>query len=156
MLEVNIPGKGRLCLEHLVSDFNGTLAVDGKLVKGVSERLNKLSQHLNIHILTADTHSTVKSEFSDSKIEVHIIAPNNQDREKVEYIKSLGCEKVVCFGNGANDKLMLKESALGICVLLEEGVYIDSLISSDIVVKDIIDGLDLLLHPLRLAATLRK
>ena len=156
MWKIDVPGFRKLKINYLVFDFNGTLAVDGKLVKGVSERLNKLSQHLNIHILTADTYSTVRSEFSDSKIEIHIIAPNNQDREKVEYIKSLGCDRVVCFGNGANDKLMLKESALGIGVLLEEGIYINSLISSDIVVKDIIDGLDLLLHPLRLVATLRK
>ncbi|MCJ7724477.1 MAG: hypothetical protein MUP03_10130, partial [Anaerolineales bacterium] len=32
MIELNIPGRGELRLQHLVSDVNGTLAVDGELI----------------------------------------------------------------------------------------------------------------------------
>jgi soluble P-type ATPase len=48
MLERDIPGFGAIRLEHLVSDFTGTLSVDGKLLPGVKERLNKISEFLNI------------------------------------------------------------------------------------------------------------
>jgi soluble P-type ATPase len=58
-------------------------------------------------------------------------------------------------GNGANDRLMLAAALLGICVLGTEGAATPSLVASDIVVRNAADGLDLLLHPGRLAATLR-
>ncbi len=35
MFELDIPGFGSVRLEHLVSDFTGTLSVDGKLFPGV-------------------------------------------------------------------------------------------------------------------------
>ena len=39
MLEIDIPGWGRLELASLVMDYNGTLARDGVLLEGVRERL---------------------------------------------------------------------------------------------------------------------
>jgi soluble P-type ATPase len=36
MIALDIPGFGALRLEHLAVDFNGTLAIDGKLLPGVS------------------------------------------------------------------------------------------------------------------------
>jgi soluble P-type ATPase len=50
---------------------------------------------------------------------------------------------------------MLKEAALGIAVIQEEGGAIKTLLAADIVMRSILDALDLLLHPLRLTATLR-
>ena len=38
MIDVAIPGYGRLALEHLVCDYNGTLARDGLPGTGVSLR----------------------------------------------------------------------------------------------------------------------
>ena len=52
MIEVNIPGFGDLALEHLVLDYNGTLALDGKLLPGVTEVLGALEKELAIHIVT--------------------------------------------------------------------------------------------------------
>lgn len=46
MFELEIPGFGLVRLEHLVTDFTGTLSVDGKLIPGVKERLNKISEFL--------------------------------------------------------------------------------------------------------------
>ena len=43
MVEINIPGYGMLRLEHLVMDYNGTLAVDGRLIDGVKEALNRIA-----------------------------------------------------------------------------------------------------------------
>jgi len=56
MIELNIPGRGVIQLEHLVSDVNGTLAVDGKLHDGLIRRIGLLRDRLEIHLLTADTH----------------------------------------------------------------------------------------------------
>jgi soluble P-type ATPase len=51
---------------------------------------------------------------------------------------------------------MLKEAALGICVLSIEGVAIQTLLAADIVVPDIRSAFELLLKPLRLIASLRR
>ena len=58
-------------------------------------------------------------------------------------------------GNGRNDALMLKEAALGIAVIQEEGGAVETLLAADIVTHSVLVALDLLLNPLRLTATLR-
>ena len=63
MLEIDIPGFGRVRLKHLVSDFTGTLSVDGKLLPRVKEYLNNISGSLTIHILTSDTFGMAESEL---------------------------------------------------------------------------------------------
>ena len=46
MLTITIPGQDALHLEHLVLDFNGTLASDGVLLDGVAELLQRLATTL--------------------------------------------------------------------------------------------------------------
>jgi soluble P-type ATPase len=55
MIELNIPGLGIIQLDHLVTDVNGTIAIDGELIEGVDTVLGQISDRLNIHLLTADT-----------------------------------------------------------------------------------------------------
>ena len=43
MLEIAAPGVESLWFDHLVTDFNGTLALDGELLPGVKEALCSLS-----------------------------------------------------------------------------------------------------------------
>src|SRR3972149_10248547 len=62
MLEIDIPGFGLVRAEHLVSDFTGTLSLDGKLLFGIEERLHTLSEILKIHIVTSDTFVLARSE----------------------------------------------------------------------------------------------
>ena len=50
MLNLNIPGAAPLELEHLVLDYNGTLALDGDIIDGVEWRLQALSETLSIHL----------------------------------------------------------------------------------------------------------
>jgi len=70
-------------------------------------------------------------------------------------VNHLGAPGTVAVGNGRNDTLMLAAAALGIGVVLAEGAATVALQSADIVCTGILPALDLLLHPLRLAATLR-
>ncbi len=155
MLEVKIPGKGKFTLKYLVSDFTGTLSVDGIPVKGIKEKLNRISKFLEIHILTADTFGKAKEALKDVNAKVVILSQGNEAEQKEEYVKKLDKNKVVALGNGRNDRKMLKESAIGIAVMLEEGCAIETIQNADILVKSPLDALDLLLIPKRLIAVLR-
>ena len=51
---------------------------------------------------------------------------------------------------------MLREAALGICVMSQEGVATETLLAADLLMPDIITALELLDKPLRIVASLRK
>lgn len=155
MLEIDIPGFGIVRLEHLVSDFTGTLSVDGRLLPGIRERLNRIAEFLKIHILTADTFGKAKVGLEGIVCEIYILDGEDHDIQKEEYVKRLGSENVVAFGNGNNDRRMLKAARIGIAVCLAEGCSKDALTSADIIVNSPLDAFDLLLNPKRLKATLR-
>lgn len=155
MLEVSIPGNRTLALSFLVLDYNGTIACDGHLIPGVRDRLEALSKSFAIHILTADTFGSVEKEMTGIPCEVVVIGKANQTQAKAEYVHQLDAQKTVSVGNGRNDAGMLKEAALGIAVIQEEGAAVEALLAADIVTHSILDALDLLLHPVRLTATLR-
>lgn len=156
MIEINIPGRGVLRLEHLVTDVNGTLAVDGQLIEGVAQRIGSLRDRLTVHMLTADTHG--RQALIDAQLDLKAvrIQPGGEAGQKADYVQRLGAESVVALGQGANDAGMLKEAALGICVLSPEGTAGETLLAADLVTPDINTALDLLEKPLRIAASLRK
>ena len=60
MLILDIPGRQRIELEHLVCDFNGTLAEDGCLWEGLAWRVTRVAAVLQMHVLTADTYGTAE------------------------------------------------------------------------------------------------
>ena len=68
MIEIEIPGFKKLQLKYLVMDYNGTLAIDGKLIEGVENRLYALADHLEIHVITADTFGLVKTYLENFPI----------------------------------------------------------------------------------------
>ena len=156
MIELNIPGRNNYLLEHLVLDLNGTITLDGEVIYGVEERLEKLGEVLKIHLVTADTLGTAQKTGEILKIRVHKIDKGSEDSMKLELVQDLGKEKTVCIGNGLNDVLMLENAALGICVIGQEGAATETITASDIAVNNINDALDLLLNPDRVVATLRK
>lgn len=155
MLEIDIPGYRQLRLKHIVLDYNGTIACDGGLIAGVKENLALLSDRLQVHILTADTFGKARDRLKGMNCQLSVLAPDAQDIGKLTYVKALGAEHVVCVGNGRNDRLMLKEAALGIAVISEEGAATDTVAAADVVCTHIVFVLELLQNPLRLIATLR-
>jgi soluble P-type ATPase len=155
MIELDIPGFGVVKLEHLVSDFTGTLSFNGKLIPGVKEKLNELADLLTIHVLTSDTFGSAKAELSDVKCDLHVLEGEFHDLQKEEYIEKLGTISVIAFGNGNNDRKMLRVARIGIAVIEGEGCAVDILMAGDVNVSGIINGLDLLLNTKRLKATLR-
>jgi len=155
MIEINIPGFGSLELDHLVLDYNGTMALDGQLIEGVSERLIALARKITIHVLTADTFGRVEENVSDIPCKLHILPVETQDIGKMKYVDRLGAARTVCVGNGRNDAMMLKKAALGIAVVQDEGAAAAAVLSADVVAPDILSAIDLIIRPLRLTATLR-
>ncbi len=155
MLSIEIPGSGILKLEHLVLDYNGTLAVDGKILNGVAEKLNQLTQILRIYVITADTFGTVQEELTGVQCQLVVIPAANQQFAKLNFIKELNPETVVAIGNGRNDALMLQAAALSFAPLQAEGMAKEAMLAADILCPDIYSALDILLNPLRLKATLR-
>jgi soluble P-type ATPase len=75
MLEIAIPGADTLRLDHLVADFNGTLAVDGELLPGVAEGLCQLAERLALHVVTADTFGKAREALAGIPCELAILPP---------------------------------------------------------------------------------
>lgn len=155
MIRINIPGRGTFTFHHIVLDYNGTIGCDGNLLPGVKERLNLLADNLEVHIITADTFGLCKASCQGIKAVIHILTSAAGGPEKKHYVETLGPEGVMAIGNGSNDALMLDRAAVGVAVLGPEGTSTLALHASDIVVRDINAGMDLLLNPKRLIATLR-
>jgi P-type E1-E2 ATPase len=156
MLEITIPGKQTLHLEYLVCDLTGTLTLDGQMIHGVGLALDELKSRIEIHLLSADTLRRADDVADTLGIHLQKIAPGSEALNKADYVHELGEDRIVAIGQGANDALMLKQAALGICVLSPEGTAVSTLTSAHIVVPDILSALALLQNPMRIAATLRE
>lgn len=155
MITIDIPGFKKLELLHLVSDYNGTLAMDGKLLPGVADLLESLASLIKIHVITADTFGLAHTELSGLPVELIIAPTESQADTKLQFVNDLGAEHVVAIGNGRNDRKMLTAAAIGIALIQREGGSAQSIANADLVCNSVIDALNLLLNPKRLIASLR-
>ena len=155
MIRIDIPGWGNMEIENIVLDLNGTIATDGKISSEVKEKINSLSDKVNIYILTADTQGTASEEISNMEVELLKVSEKDSTEVKLRVLESLDPTSTVAIGNGNNDHLILKEAALGIAVLGDEGISVSAMKNADVIVKNISDALNLFLNPKRLIATLR-
>ena len=71
-------------------------------------------------------------------------------------MRNLGSDTVVGIGQGANDAEMLRTAILGICIMSQEGLAVETLKAADIAADNINTALALLEHPMRLVASLRR
>lgn len=155
MINVSIPGWGELSIEYLVVDFNGTAGYEGKLKKGVKEAMERISRYLKVFVITSDTYESADMELTATSFTVVKVSKVDSGTDKARVVRELGPEKVAAIGNGANDAEMLKEAALGIGIIGEEGCATALLKEADLVVKDIMDAFGMILRPERIVATLR-
>ncbi len=155
MIDLTIPGLGNIQIVHLVLDVNGTLALDGTLLEGMPRAIASISNRLDVHLITADTHG--RQDHIDQLLGLTSVrlTPGNEAAQKAEYIRSLGGRNCAAIGQGANDALMLAEAVLGIAIFSQEGLCTETLNSSRIVMPDIFSAFSLLDHPQRIVATLR-
>lgn len=156
MIELRIPGRGLLRLRHLVCDVNGTLALDGTLIDGVATALLALSDRLEIHMLTADTHGGQAAIDQALGLTAVRIPLGGEAEAKASFVRGIGSDTVIAIGNGANDGAMLFEAAVGIAVLSPEGLSGEAASAADLIATDIVSALQLLERPMRLVASLRR
>ncbi len=159
-IEVDLPCGVFYDLSHLILDLNGTLTVDGEFIDGVADKLKEISRVLDVYVLTADTYQSLEGLTKELKdgccVNVHCLESGRGDLQKLAFMEELGREHTIAIGNGCNDALMLKEAALGVCILGKEGASADALRAADVVFPHICDALDMFLKRNRLIATLRK
>jgi len=149
-----IPNVGELELKTIILDLNGTTAVSGSIVSGVKERLEKLKDlGFKIVLFTGNTHNNADEIAKDLGIEWEYAKTGDEKKEKALLLEPETC---VSIGNGLIDLELMKVVKLRIVTLQAEGVHVQTLINSDIVIPSILDALDLLIIPETLIATLRK
>jgi soluble P-type ATPase len=162
-MKLEMPGGAVHVYDRLVLDFNGTLAVDGELAGGVAERLRELAGRFGeIVVLTADTFGTAARQLEPLPVTVQTLEHDearSESSRKREYLAgqdARGAGRTVYIGNGANDAEAVEVAGLSIGVLGREGLHREVLLRADLFVTNPEDALDLLLHPQRLVAGLRR
>jgi len=153
---IDIPAYRTVDIRHIVLDYNGTVAKDGKVKAGALALMRELCGLFSVYVLTADTFGTVKEELEGSQIVVKILQTQDHSAEKARFVDDLGANLCAAVGNGNNDMQMLSHAALGIAVVGDEGCSTKAILASDLVCGGIEEALELFLHPKRLVATLRR
>lgn len=143
-------------MRHVLLDVNGTIALDGRLIEGVSERLDRLGERVKFHLVTADTHGRQSELDTQLGAEALRVDRGQERAQKADLVRQLGPEGCCYIGNGANDAAAIGVAVLGIAVLGQEGVARATLEAADVLAPSINAALDMLLHPARLVATLRR
>ncbi len=156
MMEIVVPGWRELHLDTLVFDYNGTLALDGKISAATEESLCRLAEQFEIHILTSDTFGCVFAACRNLPVTIKKLESEDHSHEKANYLEQLGKERIAAIGNGANDRCLVETAALGIVIIGSEGCSTETLRHADIAVNRIEDAFALFLNPKRLIATLRR
>ncbi len=156
VINIEVPGRCLYSIENVVFDYNGTIAVNGIMSSSIKEKISLLCEMANVYVLTADTYGSAAKECEGLNIKLVKFPKDNAGDYKAEVVSKLGGNNTICFGNGYNDKKMFEVAKISVAVLEEEGMSSNLISVSDILVKSIEDGINLLLKPNRLIATLRK
>ena len=156
MVSIDIPGKGKMNIENLVLDFNGTIAYDGNIKNGIREKIQRVHEMgINIYILTADTYHQAAEQCKDMPVTLEIFDVDNAALSKREIVNNIDSKLTMTIGNGNNDVEMFEESILSVAVIGDEGCAVKAIFAAYIITNNIDDAIDLLLNPHRIKATLR-
>ena len=155
---IDIPGFGERHIRIAVSDYTGTHSFGGAIEPDVKGKLRELVALVDLHIVTADSFGTAERELAGIATP-YKLRTGRHDIEKAEYVSQFDLRNVAAFGNGNNDRLMLKTvkegGGLAIAVDNGEGCALDAMRNADLFVVGAANAIDLLLDPVRLKATLR-
>ena len=151
-LRRDIPGSESFELDHLLLDVNGTLANRARLIDGVGERIARVRDQLEIHLLSADTLGNLDETAGRLGVDARRVTTG---AEKREYAQRLGADRCAAIGNGLNDVPMLETVRFGIAVIGPEGAGGRTVVAADAVCGSILDAFDLLLEADTTSSTLR-
>jgi soluble P-type ATPase len=154
-VSIEIPGLGPRKFSTILSDYTGTLSVDGKLTAGVREALLELATRLDIHVLTANTFGTAEEELRGIPLDMKSLKGpgTDHDVQKRQFLSGFNAREVIALGNGNNDRLLLKAvkegGGLSIAVDNGEGCAVDSIQSANVFIHGASKALDLFTSALR-------
>jgi soluble P-type ATPase len=155
---IEIPGFGTREIRTVVSDYTGTLSCGGRLAVGLREKLLTLQQSVDIRVISADSFGTANEELAGI-VKPDILRTNKHDAEKQDYVNTFDLKHVAAFGNGNNDRLLLKTvkegGGLAISVDNGEGCAVEALVNAHIFIVGAANAFNLLLEPRGCKATLR-
>jgi soluble P-type ATPase len=157
MKNISIPKFGKLHIENVIFDINGTIQFQGEITDQVVEKIKILKEIYNIYLISSDTRGNLKDIAKRLSVDyVKINAENMTDaKAKSEELNKLGKNSTIAVGNGNNDALMLKNAGLGILIIGSEGAGTKSLKNADVVFTSPIDVIDFLMDEKAMIATLR-
>lgn len=148
-----IPGQDPLEIKTIILDLNGTLSVGGVIPDGVKPRLEQLkAKGFQIVFFTGNTRNDADELAADLGIEWRLAKNADDKRDLAGEFEPEFCASI---GNGLIDLELMKTVKLRIVTLQAEGIHVQTLLSSDIVIPTINDALDLFIDEQRLIATLR-
>lgn len=153
-MKYDIPGLDPFTIDTIILDLNGTLSVGGVVPEGVKQRLDQLKQlGFDIVFFTGNTRNDADDLASRLGIEWRLAKNADDKRNLALDMNPAACASI---GNGRIDLELMKTVKLRIVTLQAEGVHVETLLQSNIIVPTIIDALDLFIDSQRLIATLRK
>lgn len=156
MISVQLPRGRRYEFHHVVFDYNGVLAENGRVSAEIRRILAELASRVSVAVVTADTFGTAQEELKNVPGVELVILPDDKDgTEKARYVQKQGAATTAVVGNGVNDQPMFFIAGLKICVLGPEGASSGALAAANIVVRSPEDAMQLFLNPTRLSATMR-
>jgi soluble P-type ATPase len=155
---IEIPGFGTREICTVVSDFTGTLARGGRIAPGVRKKLLTLLDRVDLRIISSDSFGTAAKELKGI-VAPKILGWERHDIEKQDYVKGFDVPHVAAFGNGNNDRLLLKTvkegGGLAVAVDNGEGCAMDALVNAHLFIVGAANALNLLLEVRSCKATLR-
>lgn len=154
MILIERPGQEALQIDHLLIDFEGTLAMDRRVHPKAKDKINLLSKRLKIYIFAKEEKERVEEVLRRVRAEIVFLNQGDSSKQKLEFLNSLGGFRTAVIGNGVDDLPMLKEAALGMVILGKEGTSGALIQVANLIFTNVIDALDFLLKPLRQRATL--
>jgi soluble P-type ATPase len=152
-----IPNFGQCEIHNILLDLNGTLTNFGNYPTGLKYLLQEVKKFFDVYLISANTRGTLDRIADELGIKaIHIPKSKSEKESKLTSLRVLNPEHTIVIGNGNNDIEIITQSKIGIAVLGNEGLSIQSLISSDLIVQSISDAFKILLDEKALIATLRK
>ncbi len=153
-MKYTIPGQEEMNIDSIILDLNGTLSVGGNIVEGTKDRLGRLKElGFKVVLFTGNTRNDADTIAEELDIEWKL-AKTAEDKRNLAL--EMNPETCASIGNGLIDIELMKVVKLSIVTLQAEGVHVQTLLNSDIVIPTITDALDLFIDEQRLVATLRR
>jgi soluble P-type ATPase len=141
-------------LHFILIDFEGTLAMDGRIHPKAKDKVNLLSKRVTVYILTKSSKEKVEETLKKMKAEILYMTEGDSSQQKLDVLQRLGPHQTAVIGNGFDDVQIMEQAGLGMCVIGKEGSSPEAVAKADLVVTSVLDALDFLLKPLRQGATL--